>query len=201
MSPRATGRAADRQLLKEGEVEVRVTAPLDQPYPEGFTYGWPSRVLPEGRTGFYPDQAARPRRVVRVAFKVWADTVQLADLRVRADRNRSGEAVRGWATCRAGQEPRLNMNAQRIFALVSHAANSASHRSHEGPVSCQVKLLDQPEPAPATCLHCKRVLAEHDLFERVAQGKWVGGRTRGAHFDADAERVDRYFACPVEVLA
>lgn len=189
---RPTATASQLQLLREGEITVRVIRPWDPPLPEGLIYGYSSRVL-AGRRAFYP--AAHGTQSVRVSYRVWSDPLMLADLARRSLANKSGEAVRGYATARAGVVD-LGMSEQAYLHLAQAAANRDGHRAVEGPVSCRVKLLEPLVGMPASCQHCGLGLDAHDLLEDVQKGRWIGGRTRDAHHDPDAERIDRYYLCP-----
>lgn len=183
-------KVAQLQLVREGEMTVQVSQPWAPALPP-MICTWQKKL---GRETFRAKQ--HPRQAIRVSYQVFADPLQLASLEARANANKSGEAVRGWATCRAGGKAQLNMTDRRYALLVSQAANLASLKATEGPVSCKVKWLEQPEGVVAICQHCNQDIDAHDLHEETSRGKWVGGRTRGAHYEPDAERIDRYYLCP-----
>jgi hypothetical protein len=202
---RPSAHARQLRLVSCGEMTVKVTRPIDPPLPSGFIYGWSTTKL-DGRQTFYLD--LRPAQAVRVSYEVLEDPLQLEDLKARARRNKSGTAVRGYAAA-TRSEVRHDLTIRIIEALVRRAANNDTHRMVEGPATVKVKLLEQPAGTPPTCSHCKRTLAQHEVFQDTTLGDWgewkdagyTDGRGRARQtreWDPQKPRVNTFYLCPQE---
>jgi hypothetical protein len=177
------------ELVKSGEVTVGVARPWDTPQVAYSRWG----TVNGRRHWTLPRRLSQP---IAVSYQLFRDPAQLADLAERSSRNKSGTAVRGYAEAAGGKLLTEGLTEQRVLGLVRAAANLASLKCIEGPATVRVKLLSQPEPATPLCDHCKRPLGEHVHETREAKGKWVGGRTRDAHYDPEAPNDDHYYYCP-----
>ena len=120
---------------------------------------------------------------------------------MRARRNQSGISVRGYA--RADRTSVHQDLSQRVIdSLVRRAANHTSLKVIDGPATVKVKLLEQPEGSPATCMHCARTLTEHEQVEETTIGDWdrpyVRGRSYDRQWDPNKPRINTHYLCPQE---
>jgi hypothetical protein len=172
-------------VLRQDEMTAKVLRPVERPA-ELLEWG----TQRDGRKLF---RTPRLWQEVRVSYTLTQDQGMLEDLKQRATRNRSGTAVRGPATANAAGV--VTVDLAGVPSLVRRAANLAGKKILDGPLVVTVKLLEQPEPAPLMCANCQQSLEAHEHTTKDARGMWVGGRTRGAHYEPDAERTDHYWYC------
>jgi len=188
-SARVTATTRDQyELVERGTLQVNVARPWSN-IPEGLvsysSYGQERKQW---------DTPRREAQLINVDFELYRDVPQLADLVRRSTVNRSGTAVRGLARAEGGRLVTEGITRKVVGQLVARAANASSHKAIEGPLSARVKLREQPQPLEAHCRRCGQLPSEHDVEVEPHKGKWVGGRTRDAHYDPEADNPwTRYF--------
>lgn len=192
----ATAQRTKNTIVLEQDVEATVTVerPLP-PLPEGMRTFWGSSRISRGRTHFNP---LRLSQDVRVSYTLTQDQGMLEDLKLRARRNANGTSQRGPASA-TPTEAKVKLDG--VPSMVRHAANLAGLKITDGPLVVKVKLLERPAEAPLVCVHCKQPVEAHEHVTEASSGLWVGGRTYGAHYEADAPRTDHYWFCQTEPVS
>jgi hypothetical protein len=185
--PRPSAKSSQLELIESGVMDVQVTPPYTE-LPEGIRSIW-GKI--EDRQHWMAQRA--PLQTISVSYEVFKDPVQLADLEARANRNRSRNAVRGYARAERGMPARIDMNRQQVAGLVASAADNDTRRRVDGPVIVKVKRLAEPVPWKPHCYGCHRAAEDHARTEVQKQGGWHADT--GA-YDPNLTRTEVYWFCP-----